>query len=130
MGLFSIFSSAKALTKIASGVENVTRLLDRFESDNDFTLLCVSAWFCRVSIIEVIEKNKFPMSDKLFVLVAGHQTRMTLGEAFMLSIGRLSSKCMDLEQMQQSYITDILDGGDAFYEIDSQLPIEQKKRLL
>lgn len=58
MGLFSsIFGGAKELTRIANGVANITNLLDQYEIDDDLSFLYVSAWICRVSVIDIVDLN-------------------------------------------------------------------------
>ena len=100
MGLFSkIFGGAKELTKISNGVANVTNMLDEYEIDPDLTYLYVSAWITRVAVME----------------------------AYGLTITRVVSKALERSSRIHDYVQDILDKKEAFYEIDRQLPEEQKR---
>ena len=128
MGLFStIFGGAKELTRIANGVANITNLLDQYEIDDDLSFLYVAAWICRISVIDIVERNQYPMTYKLYVPIRGHQQRIMLTEAYMLTLTRIMSKASDRGTNIQTYVQDIIDKGDAFYEIDNQLPYEQKQ---
>ncbi len=128
MGLFStIFGGAKELTRIANGVANITNLLDQYEIDDDLSFLYVAAWICRISVIDIVERNQYPMTYKLYVPIRGHQQRIMLTEAYMLTLTRIMSKASDRGTNIQTYVQDIIDKGDAFYEIDHQLPYEQKQ---
>lgn len=128
MGLFSsIFGGAKELTKIANGVANITNLLDQYEIDDDLSFLYVAAWICRISVIDIVERNQYPMTYKLYVPMHGHQQRIMLTEAYMLTLTRIMSKASERGTNIQRYVQDIIDKGDAFYEIDRQLPYEQKR---
>lgn len=128
MGLFSsIFGGAKELTRIANGVANITNLLDQYEIDDDLSFLYVSAWICRVSVIDIVERNQYPMTYKLYAPIRGHQQHIMLTEAYMLTLTRIMSKAEERGNRVKQYVQDIIDKGDAFYEIDRQLPYEQKQ---
>ena len=131
MGLFSkIYRTAKGLTKIGNGVTNVSNLLDQYEYTPDVSFLYVSAWISRVAIIETMETNEFPMSYSLVAHIEGKRRRMTLYQAYMLSIGRLMSKAGKRSQQVCNTIQEILDKGDAFYKIDAQISYGQKKTFI
>lgn len=125
MGLFSkIFGGAKELTKISNGIANVTNMLDEYESDPDLTYLYVSAWITRVAVIDVVEANEYPSHYILYAPVHGNQTKMTIMEAYGLTITRVASKALDRSPRVHGYVQDILDKKEAFYEIQRQLPQE------
>ena len=128
MGFFlTIFGGAKELTKIANGVANITNLLDQYEVDDDLTFLYVSAWICRISVLDIVERNQYPMTYKLYVPIHGHQQSIMLTEAYLLTITRIMTKASERGSRVQQYIQDIIDKEDAFYEIDKQIPYEQKQ---
>jgi len=128
MEFFSnVFEQTKELNKITNGVANVTNLLNRYEDDNDLSFLYMSAWICRVAIIDVVESNNFPMNYKLFVPFNGVQRQITLDEAYMLTITRLMSKANERGESISSITKDILDNGINFDKLNSQIPYEQKK---
>lgn len=128
MGLFSkIFGGAKELTKISNGVANVTNMLDEYESNPDLTYLYVSAWITRVAVIDVVEANEFPSHYALYAPIHGNQTKMTIMEAYGLTITRVVSKALERSSRIHDYVQDILDKKEAFYEIDRQLPKNKKE---
>ncbi len=129
MGILSkIFNDGKDLAKIANAVANIKNILDDIDmkgyTDNENWF--VTAWVCRVGIIDVIEKNEWPMTYRLFVPINGHQTRMTLHEAYLMSVGRLAFKSGELEVNIKDAILDILEKGEWFYKIDKQIPDSKK----
>lgn len=128
MGLFSnLFGHAKQLTKISNGVANVTNMLDEYERDPDLTYLYVSAWITRVSVIDVVEENEMPDHYSLYAPIRGHQTKMTIIEAYAMTISRVVSKALDRSKRIHDYVQDILDKKDVFYEIEEQLPAATKE---
>ncbi len=128
MGFFSnLFSSAKALTKISNGAANVTSLLDAYENDNDITYIYMSAWITRVSILDVVEENGFSSFHSLYVPIHGHQTKMTIAEVYLLTINRIISKAVERGNHVEEFTQNILDKEQAFYDIDEEIPIEQKR---
>ena len=48
-------------------------------------------------------------------------------EAYGLTITRVVSKALERSSRIHDYVQDILDKKEAFYEIDRQLPEEQKR---
>lgn len=131
MGLFKkLIGDAKDYNKVANTVCNVKTILDKveYEHDPEISDFLIAAWICRVGFIDVIEKNEWPMSNKLFIPINGHQTRMTLHEAYMMSIGRLSIKVGELyDDEVKNAVLNILDKGEYFYKIDRQIPKEKKE---
>lgn len=127
MGLFSnLFRGAKQLTKISNGVANAKNMLDEYESDPDLIFLYVAAWITRVAVLDVVEANQYPSTYTLYVPIKGHQTRITIMEAYGLTIGRVSSKANARSSQVQEYIQNILNKKTAFYEIEKQIPEETK----
>ncbi len=128
MGLFpKVFGNAKQHTRISNGVANVTNMLDEYECDPDLTYLYVSAWITRVLVIDVVEENEMPMHYSLYAPIHGHQTKMTIMEAYALTISRVVAKALDRSQRVHDYVQDILDKKDAFYEIEEQIPSTTKE---
>lgn len=128
MGFFKkLVDSTKDYNRIANAVGNVKNILDSAEYDSDINIFLLAAWVCRVGIIDVIEKNDFPMTNKLFISINGHHTRMTIYEAYMMSVGRLSIKVGELNNNEiKDAVLDILAKGEWFYKMDKQIP-ESKK---
>ena len=125
MGLFSkIYGGAKELSKISNGVANVVNMLDEYESDPDLTYLYVSAWITRVAVIDVVEANEYPSHYILYAPIHGNQTKMTIMEAYGLTITRVASKALDRSPRVHDYVQDILNKKETFYEIQRQLPQE------
>lgn len=128
MGFFSnLLGGAKELTKISNGAANIFNMLEQYEIDPDLTFIYMSAWITRVSILDVVEKNNFPSSYSLFVPIHGHQTKLTIGEVYMMTMNKILNKAEERGCRVKNYAQDILDKGDNFYEIDAQIPSEQKK---
>lgn len=132
MGFFSnIFGQAKELTKLGNAVANVKNLLDQYESDPDKTFLLCAAWICKIGIVDMIEKNNWAPNYIVYVPINGHQTKMYMTEVQMATIGRLRNKVSNLYDSSLDYtVTDILEGGKSFYEIDRQIPLQMRNVIL
>lgn len=132
MGQF--FNKFKSYTKginiITPTVELVKGILDDFEigKNNDFDSYMVTAWLCRVGIIDILEKTGIGMTNKILVNINGHLTRMPLIEAYMLTVGRLSVKAGELDDESRLAIENVLEKGDLFYKVDSQIPDKDKAK--
>lgn len=127
MGLFSkIANNAKSLQKIANSVSNVKSILDDLDYEPDSTGYLIAAWICRVGIVDTMESSSLQPANILYVNINGHNTKMTIMEAYMMSVGRLSTKAGKLDSELKDAILDILDKGRWFYEIDKTIPADKR----
>lgn len=131
MGLFGrIFKGGYEFNKLAKAIGRVIELLDAYEIDRDFSVLSEAAWLCRFGIMDKMENYPFSMTSTIYVSIKGCLHKMILNEAYMCSFGRLSSKTSLLPQNQQEKIEDIIGKGHSFYDIDKQIPYEEKKQYI
>lgn len=131
MNLFTkLKANITAIQKIANAVSNVQQILDRqaYESHPRTEEYLIAAWICRVGILDIIDSPTISTTHTLWANINGRNTRMTVVEAYARSVGRLCIKADSLDSELKDAIFDVLEKGDLFYEIDSQIP-EQKKRL-
>lgn len=128
MGFLSkLAQGTKILNRISNSVSNVKELLDNAEyKENSIENYFFAAWVCRVGIIDNIEKLKFPMTAKISVNIKGHNTIMTLAEALAMTVGKLCFIAADIGGEVEDAISDILDKGKLFYDIDRAIPTKKK----
>ena len=118
-----LFSGAKELNRFANSVSAVKQLLDMYEQDPDESLLLVSAWLCKVGIMDAIKRNNWPIYNVFYVELGGHMTKMTIAEGIMHTTTRLNNKLSNIYSIRlKRQISDILEGGSSFDEIDKQIP--------
>lgn len=116
---------------MANAVSNVTELLNEFNVDPDYTYLAVAAWVCKVGIIDVIANTTtFQPHHLIYVMINNNLKKMTIQEAYNYSIERLKSTASGRGRVTYSKILGILSGDEDFYEVDRQIPEEQKKKIL
>lgn len=131
MGFFSkLFRETKELTKLGNAVANVKNMLDEYEIDPDRTFLLVSAWICKVAIIDKIAENNWAPNSTVYVPINGNHTRMYMTEVQMSTIGRLKKKVINYDPSLEHTIDDILNGGKSFYDIEREIPQKQKDLIL
>ena len=122
-----MFGQAKELTKLGNAVANIKNMLDKYEYDDDASYLIVSSWICKVGVVDMIESNHWPPNYIVYVPINGHQTKMSMAEVQMATVGRLLNKVSDRgDEDLEEKIKDVLDGGPSFYEVDSKLPKQMK----
>lgn len=128
MGFFSnMFGQAKELSKLGNAVANVKNMLDQYEQDPDNSFLIVAAWICKVGVNDLIIKNNWAPNYQVYVPINGHQTKMLMNEVRMHTVVRLINKASNVSDAVKDYILEIIDGGNAFYEIDRQIPYDIRK---
>ncbi len=133
MGYFSnLFKHTKALNKIANAVGNVKIMLDNIEykSNPDLEDYLLVAWICRVGIMDVMDVEPMRMDYSIYVKINGHNTKMTIHEAYMMSVGRLSLKAGQLSDDFKKAILNVLDKGEWFEKIDKVIPADKRAIII
>ncbi len=133
MGYFSkLINHTKGLNRIANAVGNVKNMLDEIENKmySDLEDYLVVAWICRVGIMDVIESESMRLDYTLYVRINGHNTKMTIHEAYMMSVGRLSAKAGLLSESEKNTIMNVLDKGEWFYKIDRNISDDKKAIIM
>lgn len=128
MGIISrIKNDTKELTKMAKAVGMVHEQLESSEIINPTTYdWLTTAWICRTGIIEIIDRNNWPMTYKIGLTIQRRRIIITLSEAYMMSVGRLSYKTGQIDEELNDAVLNVLDKGDQFYKIDEVIPQEIK----
>lgn len=123
-----LFSGAKELNRLANGVSAVKQILDKYEQDPDVTWILIAAWLCKTGVLDVIDRNNWPMYYIFYVEINGHMTKMTISEGIMHSVTRLRNKTETIGDFRlQRQVDDILDGVPSFDKIDKQIPENIRK---
>lgn len=129
MGLFSnLLGQAKKLSKLGNAVANIKNMLDRYESDQDVSYLLVSAWICKVGILDMMMANNWERNYVAYVPFDGHQRKMTMEEILSSTVYRLMDcVCAYGNKNFEENIRDVLRGGMSFDELDAQIPQQIKE---
>lgn len=130
MGFFDKLKGGIQFNKMAKAAGAIIEMLDLYEATGDTDLLMKAAWLSRLGMMDKQEQYLFGPTAPMIVLIHGHQERMTLSEAFMRSVGRLGVKCRELTEDEDARVGSILDKEQAFYEVDRQIPYEEKKKYI
>ena len=129
MGLFSrVTGHLKDLNSLATAVGNVIVLLDNYDVTNDNSILPIAAWICKIGVQDIMLGGNMSPMYTINIVVDHRIHKMTVHEAYMKSVGRLSMIAGEFGEQDKEYILDIINGGDAFSEVNSSLS-EEKKRL-
>ena len=122
--MFSNYRSYKDLNNMAIAVGNVIVFLDQYDATNDNSILPIAAWICKKGVQDImLAGNMSPMY--IINIVVDHRLhKMTVHEAYLKSIGRLSMIAGELAEQDKEYILDI-NNEKPFSEIDSYLTEEK-----
>lgn len=131
MGLFSrITGHIKDLNNMAIAVGNVIVLLDQYDATNDNSILPIAAWICKKGVQDIMLTGNMSPMYTINIVVDHRVHKMTVHEAYLKSIGRLSMIAGELAEQDKEYILDIINGEKPFSEVDSYLTEEKKLQLL
>lgn len=131
MGLFSrITGHIKDLNNMAIAVGNVIVLLDQYDATNDNSILPIAAWICKKGVQDIMLTGNMSPMYTINIVVDHRVHKMTVHEAYLKSIGRLSMIAGELAEQDKEYILDVINGEKPFSEVDSYLTEEKKHQLL
>ena len=131
MGFFSrITGHIKDLNTMAIAVGNVIVLLDRYDVTNDDSVLPIAAWICKMGIQDIMVAGNMSPMYSINVVVDHRLQKMTVHEAYLKSVGRLSMIAGELGEQDKEDILDIINGGETFSEVDSYLTEDKKRQFL
>lgn len=131
MGFFSrITGHIKDLNNMAIAVGNVIVLLDRYDATNDNSVLPIAAWICKKGIQDIMVAGNMSPMYSINVIVDRRLQKMTVHEAYLKSVGRLSMIAGEMGEQDKEDILDIINGGETFSEVDSYLTEDKKHQFL
>ncbi len=67
------------------------------------------------------------MTYKLYAQLRGHMQHLSIAEVYMLTLTRIMNKAIERGTRLERFVQGILDKDEPFYEIDRQIPYEQKQ---
>lgn len=131
MGFFN-FSPGIDLKNTANMMSKIIRMLSNLETrsrayirDNHEGIL-LTAWMCRVGILDRIEKNGWSPAQTIFLPPF---KKITIAEGLMDTVVKLKN-IIDYDDMLSLAVDDILQKGDGFYEFEKNLTENQKRDYL
>ena len=131
MGFFSRLSGhIRDLDNMSIAVGNVVSILNKYDTTEDFELLAIAAWLCKVGVRDIMLTGEMSPVYNINVIIDKHIKKMKVYEDLNISVGRLTMITEELSEDNKHYILDIFNGGDSFVEFDSMLSQEQKNKLL
>lgn len=131
MGFFSrVAGHIKDLNNMAIAVGNVIVILDRYDATNDDSVLPIAAWICKKGVQDIMLAGNMSPMYSISVVVDHRPQIMTVHEAYLKSVGRLSMIAGELGEQYKEGILDIINGGEAFSEVDSYLTEDKKHQFL
>ena len=118
----------KPLTRVGNAVYMVDKLLKNMEKDPSLVHdnLMLAAWVCKRS---VIDNETFPPGTTLAVTMGYKMRVITYEQAITLTLGRLGEAAASHPSMM-GLVSEILYGGQAFYDLDSMIPDDKKSKFI
>lgn len=115
----------KLLDKLQPNINNGN---DVYEHKEDF---CSIAYFCRLGILDRIEKNSYMRNPTLPIRIATGLFSLrteTMDSALNLTIGRLK-QLASKDAVTSNYVEEMLDKRGIFHEFDKMMPEKIKRRI-
>jgi len=125
------------LNKTAVAIGKNMKLLDELapkiiNSDDIYAnkeIFYTIAYTCRVGILDRIEKNGYGPTYSIFIPTGLFRTKKaTIANAISMTIGRLRAMSAKNPEVAQ-IIEDILEKDEAYYEIESIIPISIREDI-
>jgi len=104
-------------------IPKLERSLVKSEFEEDVLVL---AYISKKGVFDRLEKYNWTMNAKMFVPTI-ERGRITLSYALSQTVGKISMLAAELDM--SDIVQEIMDGGDAFYELERQLPDQLKNSV-
>lgn len=124
------FAPPKSGNNMAIAVSNVIILLDHYDATNDDLVLPIAAWVCKKGIQDIMLTGNINPMCSFYVVVDRRIQKMTVHEAYTMSVGRLSMIAGELGGQDGEDIIGIINGEEAFIKVDSVLSEDDKRKFL
>ena len=132
MGALDLNRVAISMGKVLKSLSNIEPYIkdgnDVYEHKED---LCSLAYFCRVGILDRIEKNSYMANSFLPIRIPTgilSSRKETMASALNLTVGKIK-QLASLNDEVNAYVNEILDKGNLFYEFDRTIPDHVKRKI-
>ena len=128
MGLFKFLKPGIILSRVAEAHDAAFRCFDNFEMTSDLTALEVAAWYLKAGVQDLSIKYDLNPVQAIFIQIHGKVVKTSLAAAISRCDVKIIQLLAELGEEERAYIMDILDGGDAFNEVENEIPNDIRKK--
>lgn len=126
----ALFSGGgQAFNRMAKSFKEILDCMSTYSVGNNNDGLYRAAWLVKFGVYNSVEKWHWSPTAKLFIPDHMELGRVTLHEAMAIVMSQLMSQMAKLDDTQRSYVEDIMNGGQAYGEVDALVCDELKDRL-
>ena len=127
-----MFKGGRALNKLSYAVEEVLLCYENYDTafcpyEED---LYKAAFFIKCGIYNNIEKWHWRMNTLVYIHNHPELGRITIQKIMEITTGRLANLAVNLSISKREYISDILEGKDAYFEIRKTIPQSKINKIL
>jgi hypothetical protein len=121
--MFKLIKRSTDYVKLAKSLGKIAKILKKHDSleqymvNDKYVLIC--AYIVKVRVIPIMEEQWYPYYT-LIAIEELSDSRITLGEAFDLTVNRLEDLAK-LNNVKLKY-DEVMAGGKLFYEIQNEIP--------
>lgn len=134
MGIFNIFKMFKggrALNKLSYAVEEVLLCYDSYVFFNrNVKDLYKAAFLIKCGIFNNIDKWHWGMNTLVYIHNYPELGRITIAQIMDITMGRLAHFTEHLSSSEREYLSDILEGKDAYFEIEKTISQSKVEKIL
>lgn len=131
MGLLkTLFSGGLAFNRVAKTLKEILDNLSVYSMYGNIDYLYKAAWLVKYGVCDSIEKWHWSPFAKIFIPDYQVFGRITLNEAIIIVSGKIASAMKFLPKEQSDYVNEIIEGGNAYKEVEYLISIELKNKLM
>jgi len=132
MGLFNddLNKTTVMMVNVIKGIKQLN-IKSEFDVDDKENELCVLAYFCRVGILDRIERNKWSLMHPIAIPTGLFGMKnTTIANGLELTVGKLKELSKKaIFSSAERYIEEILKREGYFWDVDAMLLPEVKARI-
>ena len=88
-----------------------------------------SAWLLKYGVYDSIEKWHWRSSANIYIPDYRELSGLALGGVLMIVNNMIIKEISKLPEEQANYVKNIMEGGDAYYEVEHLISLELKNKL-
>lgn len=131
MGLLkALFSGAgSAFNRMAKSFKEILDNLAKYRMYGDTDYLYKAVWLLKYGVYDSIEKWHWSSFAKIFIPDHQELGRITLNEAILIVMGKITSSANSLSDEKRKIIENIMEGGDDYSANEYLISLELKNKL-
>lgn len=129
MNITRMLKGGFAFNRLAKSLKEILDNLRLYQLYHDIDYVYKAAWIYKYGVMDSLEKWNWSLFAKISIPNYQMLGRITLNEAHLIVVSKIMKESSQLPEQQQAYIDDIMEGKQAYHDVNYLLSQEIKDKL-